>query len=203
MTEDEIAAVHEAAHAVIAVFGDWTKLHGPVALKPAGCGDVVMSTDSEAIRRTIAADPGFDGDLPRIQLVRALLAGPMAERMLVDSGRARLTRGELRDGARGDYAVAADQLAQLVRPRPALLEQLEREVRAQLEQPTIWSAVVQFALILLDRRRMEADEASAILQRIAREQNIQLSPPEEETDWLPLAGGFLVFAAAAAALWFR
>lgn len=200
MTDDEVAAVHEAAHAVFAVFGEWTKLAGPVVLKPRGCGDVVMSTDGEAIRRTIAADAGFDRDLPRIELVRALLAGPMAERMLVESGRARLTRGELADSSRGDHAVVSDQLARLNPPRPDLLASLEREVRQRLEQPALWSAVVEFALILLDRRRLEVDEASAILHRIGREFGIQVEPVEE-MEWLPLVGGLLVLAAAACAMW--
>jgi hypothetical protein len=36
-------------------------------------------------------------------------------------------------------------------------------VRQRLEQPAIWAAIESFAAILCDRRRLEADEASAIL----------------------------------------
>ena len=48
MTDDEVGAVHEVAHAVFAVLGEWTKLAGPVVLKGSGYGDVVMATDVEA-----------------------------------------------------------------------------------------------------------------------------------------------------------
>jgi hypothetical protein len=164
MSEDEILAIHEAAHAVFAVFGEWTKLAGPVVLNGPGSGDVVMSTDAEAIRRSLSADPGFDRDLPRIHLVRSLLAGPMAERILAESKRAALGEDDLREAARNDYAVVAEQLEALDPPRPELLGQLEREVRRQLEGPATWTAVERFAAILLERRRLEAGEASTILE---------------------------------------
>ena len=179
MSEDEVAAIHEAAHAVFAEFGDWTKLAGPVVLKGPGHGDVVMATDPPAIQRAIAADPGFDRDLPRIHLIRSLLAGPIAERMLVESGRAELGEGELEAACEGDYAVVAEQIDQLDPPRPDLLERLERDVRARLEEPALWSAVERFAAVLLDRRRLEADEAWAILGAMRAEAGIDLSPPGE------------------------
>lgn len=166
MTDDEIAAVHEAAHAVVAMFGEWTKLAGPIILKGRGCGDITMSTDGEAIQRALQADPNFDRDLPRIQLVGALLAGQVAERMLVEKGRARLSDSELSEASEGDCDNISEQLARLDPPRPGLLDQLDRDVRARLGQPAIWSAVEQFAAILLDRRRLEAEEASAILGEI-------------------------------------
>lgn len=137
MTDDEIAAFHESAHAVFAVFGNWTKLAGPVALNGHGHGDVVMSTDAEAIRRSFHADPGFDRDLPRIELVRSLLAGPIAERILAESGRAELSERDLQSASEGDYAVVAEQLEQLKPLRPGLLPRLEREVRDRLEQPAV------------------------------------------------------------------
>jgi len=166
MTEDEILAVHESAHAVFALFGAWTRLAGPVVLKDRGCGDVVMGTDVEAIRRTLAADPGFDRDLPRIELVRALLAGPIAERRLVRDGRATLSEADLRDSSSNDYEVAAEQLRALDPPRPDLLGALEREVRRRLEEPAVWSAVERFAAVLAERRSLGADEATAILESI-------------------------------------
>jgi hypothetical protein len=163
LTEDEVLAVHEAAHAVFAVAGEWTKLAGPIILKGRGDGDVVMSTDTEAIRRSIEADPGFDRDLPRIHLIRSLLAGPMAERILMETGRAALTEQDLREAGRCDYAVVAEQLDQLSPPRPGLLDRLEREVREKLEEPATWSAVERFAATLIERRRLGAQEASAML----------------------------------------
>lgn len=164
MTEDEVGAVHEAAHAVFAVFGPWTRLAGPVILRGPGHGDVVMATDTDAIRRSLEADSGFDRDLPRIHLVRALLAGPIAERLLAQRGRAALSEDDLSDSSQGDYAVVAEQLGALRPPRPDLLARLERDVRWRLEQPSVWSAVERFAAILLDRRSLEAVEASAILE---------------------------------------
>jgi hypothetical protein len=167
--EDEILALHEAAHAVFAAFGNWTRLAGPIVLAGRGGGDVVMGTDVEAIRRTLAADPGFDRDLPRIELVRALVAGPMAERLLVAQGRARLLESDLADAGRNDYAVIAEQLAQLDPPRPGLLARLEQETRERLEQPLTWAAIERFAAILSERRRLEADEATAILIAIGNQ----------------------------------
>lgn len=178
MTEDEIAAVHESAHAVFAAFGQWTKLAGPVVLKGPGHGDVVMSTDGEAIRRSIVADRRFDRDLPRIHLIRSIMAGPVVERMLVERGLADLDEQDLRAGADIDDSVIAEQLGKLDPPRPGLLEQLEREVRERLERPEIWSAVERFAEILIVRRRLEADEASAILAEIAGRSPVDVGPAE-------------------------
>jgi hypothetical protein len=163
LTEDEIAAVHEAAHAAFALLGKWTKLAGPVMLRGPGCGDVVMSTDVEAIRRSVEADPGFDRDLPRIELVRALLAGPIAERMLAERKRTALGEEDLGDFSENDYATVAQQLAELDPPRPGLRHRLEREIRQRLEEPALWSAIERFAAILIERRRLEAEEATAIL----------------------------------------
>jgi len=161
-----VTAFHEAAHAVVAVFGPWTRLHGPVVLRPPGGGDVRMGTDVEAIGRRLAADPGFDRDLPRIHLVKALLAGPMAERILEARGLARLGDDALAEASEGDYRIVAEQLGQIDPPRPGLLGRLESEVRRELERPATWSAVERFAAILVERRSLEAGEATAILQRM-------------------------------------
>jgi len=192
MTDDEVAAVHEAAHAVFAVFGQWTRLAGPVVLKGPGYGDVVMGTNIEAIRRTIEADPGFARDLPRIHLVRSLLAGPIAERILAAGGRADLSEDELRDVSKNDYRVAAEQLGELETPRPRLLDQLEREVRDRLEQPVIWSAVERFAAILLERRRLEAEDATAILEGMRTGAPIDLGPAKAKGPWSGLLRAFLL-----------
>lgn len=164
MTDDEIGAYHEAAHAVFAVFGPWTKLAGPVVLNGPGNGDVVMSTDSEAIRRSTREDPGFDPDLPRIGLMRSLLAGPIAERMLAESGRSDLDERDLRRVCEGDHAVVEAQLEQLRSPRPGLLARLEAEIREQFEHSTVREAIERFAAVLIERRRLEADEATALIE---------------------------------------
>jgi hypothetical protein len=191
MTDDEVAAVHEAAHAVFAVFGAWTRLGGPVVLKGPGYGDVVMATDTDAIRQAIKAEPRFDRDLPRIHLIRALLAGPLAERLLAESGRAELSECDLRSASEGDYAVVAEQIGQLRPPRPGLLARLEREVRQRLEQPSVQSAVERFAAVLLDRRRLEPDEAEAILEGIRAESPVDVSPAKERGRWWPALLAFL------------
>jgi hypothetical protein len=191
MTEDKVAAVHEAAHAVFAAFGAWTRLGGPVMLKGTGCGDVVMATDTDAIRRSIEADPRFDRDLPRIHLIRALLAGPIAERLLAESGRAELSGHDLEAASEGDYAVAAEQIGQLRSPRPGLLARLEREVRQRLEQPATWSAVERFAAILLERRRLDPDEAESILEDIGARAPVDVAPGRDEGRWWPALLAFL------------
>jgi len=165
MTDEEIAAVHEAAHAVFAMLGPWTRLAGPVALVRWGEGDVVMGTDGQAIGRALAADPGFDLDLPRLDLVRALLAGPAAERLLAERGRAALTEADLAATSAGDYGVAAEQLAALRRPGPDVAA-LEGEVRRRLEEPALWSLVERFAAVLLERRSLTADEAERALKAL-------------------------------------
>lgn len=147
MTEEEVTAFHEAAHAVFAFSGRWTRLHGPVVLHPPGGGDITMGTDSTEIWWALAADSGFDRVLSRIQLVKALLAGPVAERILADRGLARLDEEDLADASLGDYANVAEQLGKLDPPPPGLLERLEREVREELERPATWSAVERFAAI--------------------------------------------------------
>ena len=201
MTEEEVTAFHEAAHAVFAAFGRWTKLAGPVALDGIG-GDVVMSTDAGAIRRTLSADPGFDRDLPRIELVSALLAGPLAERMLVESGRTGLGEPALTDACAGDYGTIAGQLAQLDPPRPNLLPRLEREVRVWLAEPSHWRAIERFAAILRDRRRLEADEASAILARLRPPGAPAPADPHARADRALAAAVLLLLAALVlAAFW--
>lgn len=195
MTEDEVLAVHESAHAAFAVFGQWTRLAGPVVLKDRGCGDVVMGTDVEAIRRILRADPGFDRDLPRIELVRALLAGPAAERRLARDGRATLSEEDLSDSSSNDYEVAVGQLRALDPPRPDLLAALEREVRQRLDEPAIWSAVERFAAVLAERRSLGADEATAILEAI------RASTPAFPARAGRRNGGRLCFARAASVFW--
>jgi hypothetical protein len=201
MTEDEIAACHEAAHAAFATFSKWTKLAGPVSLDGGGCGEIVMSTDGAAAGRAIQADPGFDRQIPRIYLIGSLLAGPMAERILLERGRARLTESDLVAIGERDYRNISEQLGHIDPPRPGLLEGLERDVRRWLERPPVWAAVEQFAAILRDRRRLEAEEASAVLNDIGAALGI-LAKPAKKRSWLPFAAAFFVIAAAAiGAIW--
>ncbi|HEX8480981.1 MAG TPA: hypothetical protein VF650_03675 [Allosphingosinicella sp.] len=169
MDEDEIASVHEAAHAVFAAFSPWTRIHGPVTLKAHGAGDIRMSTDVAAISATIRTDSKFDRNLPRLHLIRSLLAGPVAERILVDRGLARLGKPALIEAAEGDYENIFDQLDKLEPPRRDLLAPLEREVREELERPAVWMTVERFAAVLVRRRTLSAEEASAILKKIAAE----------------------------------
>jgi hypothetical protein len=191
MTDAEIAAVHEAAHAAFATLGPWTRLAGPVALQRLGEGDVVMGTDGPAIGRALAADPSFDPDLPRLDLVRALLAGPVAERLLVERGKAALTEADLAATSAGDYDVVAEQLACLAAPGPDLAA-LEREVRRRLEEPGLWSLVERFAAILLDRRSLPADEAERVLEALRAGGPVE---GEVRSPRRPLRLGLLAFAA--------
>lgn len=199
MTDDEVAAFHEAAHAAFAAFGPWTRLAGPVALGDEGCGDVVMATDGEAISRTLASNPAFDRDLPRIDLICCLLAGPIAERMLRERGRTEATEGDLGLMCRNDYEVVAEQIAQIDPPRLGLLSRLERDVRLWLEQPAHWAIVERFAAILLERRRLTADEASAILAEIRAATHGEEAPAEEKAG-SSRALLFVIMAMAAGAI---
>jgi len=173
------------------VLGPWTRLAGPVALVRWGEGDVVMGTDGQAIGRALAADPGFDLDLPRLDLVRALLAGPAAERLLVERGRAALTEADLAATSAGDYAVVAEQLASLRRRGPDLAA-LELEVRHRLEEPALWSLVERFAAILLDRRSLSVDEAERVLEALSAGTSAQAEVPPKRR---PPRLGLLAFAA--------
>lgn len=199
MNEDEIAAVHEAAHAVFAAFGPWTRIHGPVTLKTQGAGDIRMSTDVAAISESIRSDPRFDRDLPRLQLVRALLAGPVAERILIDRGRALLSQALAAEAAEGDYANIIDQLDKLDPPRRDLLARLEREVREELERPAVWLMVERFAALLIERRSIGAEEASAILRKIAIE--ARLSAPRSKPGCKEILSALLAAMAAAGVAW--
>ncbi|HEX8381661.1 MAG TPA: hypothetical protein VF619_14060 [Allosphingosinicella sp.] len=199
MSEDEIAAVHEAAHAVFAASGPWTRIHGPVTLKAHGAGDVRMSTDVEAISASIRSDPRFDRNLPRLHLIRALLAGPLAERILADRGRARLSEALLIEAAEEDYENILDQLAKLDPPGRDRLARLEREVREELERPAVWTAVERFAAVLLERRAMGAEEATAILEAIAADSGLWVpgsKPPRRH-----VLTALLAALAAAAVVW--
>ncbi|HEX8512349.1 MAG TPA: hypothetical protein VF688_04510 [Allosphingosinicella sp.] len=199
MNEDEIAAVHEAAHAVFAASGTWTRIHGPVTLKPHGSGDIRMSTDVVAISDSMRSDPRFDRNLPRLQLVRALLAGPVAERMLIDRGRARLSEAAAVEAAEGDYENIIDQLDKLDPPRRDLLARLEREVREELERPAVWLTVERFAAVLLERRSMGAEEASAILREIAIDAG--LSRPRSKPGRKEILPALVAAMAAAGVIW--
>ena len=201
MTEEELAAFHEAAHAVVAVCGKWTKLAGPVILHGRGGGDVVMSTDGTAAARALRADPGFSRDVPRLQLIRALLAGPVAERILRDRGRADLSEAELTRASELDYANVFEQIGQLASSAPDLLDRLEAEVRQRLEQPAVWSAVERFAAIVLDRGRLEVDEASAILNRMRLEFGIEPFPDDEASPPSLVSLLLVVAAVLLAAFW--
>ena len=200
MREDEVTSIHEAAPEVVAVSGRWTKLAGPVAIDRDGGGDVVMSTDVETIRRTLLADPGFDRELPRIELIGALLAGPIAERMLRERGRTESSERDLSAATHGDREVIRAQIEQIAPPRPGLLEQVERDVRRRLEQPAVWGAIERFARILLERRRLEADEATAILAGILPANDAEGMPAVRMVRWASIATLILVGAAITAVL---
>lgn len=199
MDEDEIAAVHEAAHAVFAAFSPWTRIHGPVTLKPHGAGDISLSTDVAAIGESIRADPRFERSLPRLNLIRALLAGPAAERILTDRGRARLDETLLVEAAEGDYRNVFDQLDKLDPPERGLLPRLEREVREELERPEVWATVEQFAAVLIERRAIGAEEATAILGKIASEAG--LSSPRAKPARKEALRALLAGLAAAGLIW--
>jgi hypothetical protein len=199
MNEDEIAAVHEAAHAVFAAFGPWTRIHGPVTLKTHGAGDIRMSTDVAAISDSMRLEPRFDRNLPRLQLVRALLAGPVAERILIDRGRALLSEAVAVEAAEGDYENIIDQLDKLDPPGRGLLGQLEREVREELERPAVWLTVERFAAVLLERRSLGPEEASAILRKIAIEAG--LSRQRAKPGWKEILPALLAAIGAAGVVW--
>lgn len=199
MDEDEIAAVHEAAHAVFAALGRWTRIHGPVSLKGHGAGDIRMSTDVAAISRTVGSNPRFDRNLPRLQLIRALLAGPVAEKVLVDHGRARLSEALLIEAGEGDYRNVIDQLDKLDPPRRDLLPRLEIEVREALERPAVWTTVEQFAAVLLERRVMDPTEASAAIERIAADAG--LSKPDSKPAGKEIVCALLAGLTAALFIW--
>ncbi|HZG07626.1 MAG TPA: hypothetical protein VEZ70_01460 [Allosphingosinicella sp.] len=200
MSEDEVAAIHEAAHAVFAAFSPCTRIHGPVSLEPGGGGDIAMATDVAAIARAVEADPFFDRNLPRLHLIRALLAGPLAERILVDRGRARLSKAALAEAGEGDYEMIHKQLDQLDPARRDLLPRLEADVREALERPAVWATVERFAAILLQRGSIEAQEAGAMLRAIAAESGLSVS--RGKVKWGHVLSGLLVAAAATvAAMW--
>jgi hypothetical protein len=184
MSEDEVAAMHEAAHAVFAALGPCIRIHGPVTLDREGGGDVRMSTDAAAIAAAAEADPLFDRTGPRLQLIRALLAGPMAERMLVESGRVRLSETDLAQAFEGDYEVICEQLDALGPRGRALLPGLEADVREALAGPALWATVERFAFILLQRRSIGAQEAESIVKGIAAEAGLPV-PRRQAAGILP------------------
>jgi hypothetical protein len=179
MRDEEVAAMHEAAHAVFAAFSPWTKLAGPVALGEGASGDVTIGTDVVAISKAMKLIGDFDRGLPRIHLIRALLAGPMVERLLVERGRTDLGEADLLAAGVGDYANVREQMAALSETDDNLLPRLEAEVRHILERPRVWSAIEQFAEILLERRRLEAGEAEAAARRLRGAWWIDVCPVEE------------------------
>jgi hypothetical protein len=126
-----------------------------------------MSTDVAAIGDSIGSDPRFDRNLPRLHLIRSLLAGPVAERILIDRGRARIGEAVRIEAAEGDYEIIFDQLDKLDPPGRDLLARLEVEVREELERPAVWTTVERFARILIERRFMTAEEATAVIEKIA------------------------------------
>ena len=199
MNEDEIAAVHEAAHAVFAAFSPWTRIHGPVTLKAHGAGDIRMSTDVAAISATIRSGSRFDRNLPRLHLIRSLLAGPVAERILVDRGRAVLSEALRLEAAERDYENIFDQLDKLDPPRRDLLAQLEREVREELERPAVWTTVERFAAVLIERRFMGAEEATAILKTIAADGGLLM--PKAKLAREDVLSALLAALAAAGVIW--
>jgi hypothetical protein len=151
-----------------------------------------MATDRRAITATLASNPGFDRELPRLCLIRALLAGPIAERILANRRRARLTECDLVAAGVQDYENVFDQLDKLTPPGRSLLRQLEADVREVLERPAVWSTVERFAAVLLQRRSLGAEEATRILMRAGRQSGLVASPwrlgREEAVSGLVIAG---------------
>lgn len=160
------AAIHEAAHAVVAVMSDWVLLAAPVQITDDGHGQAPAILDHQKLSEAMKKDTNFDTDFPRIELISVFLAGATAERRLVALGQSTITEDKIMRASSNDYEQAREQLSKLTSLPPNGMEFFEGQIRTNLEHPVIWCAVEKFASILLDKRIIQPEDATLTIDEI-------------------------------------
>ena len=167
MTDDEIAAYHEAAHAAVAYCSEWTQLADDLVLLGRGHGDAAVKLNRSALLDAIAADQDFDSDVAREQLIYAFLAGAAAERELVARRLTTISEAEILKAASRDYQLAREQLGKLEQAAP--LVEYEQAVTDTIRNPVPWCVISKLAEELIERRTIPLTEVQEVIDRIGNQ----------------------------------
>lgn len=178
MTDDEIAAYHDAAHAAVAYCSEWIELADDLVLLRRGHGDAAVKLDGPALRGAIAADQNFDSDVAREQLIYAFLAGAAAERELVARGLATISEAEILKAASGDYQLAREQLGKLEHAAP--LADYEQAVTDTVRNPVPWCVISKLAEELIERRTIPLAEVQEVIDLIGNQCAAEHAAPDIE-----------------------
>lgn len=179
MTDDEIAAYHEAAHAAVAYCSEWLDVADDLVLLTNGHGDAAVKMDPDAIQKALAEDGDFTGDIARQELIHAFLAGAAVERELVSRGMAAISEVDILSAASTDYECARNVLGKMI--APLSLSDYESGVAMLFKDSIPWCIVEGLAKELLVRRTIPLGEIPTVIDRIgeACEETHAPSKPEK------------------------
>ena len=164
MTDDEIAAYHEAAHVAVAHCSEWIQLADDLVLLANGHGDAAVKMDSDAIQKAIAEDASFTGDIAREELIHAFLAGAAVERELVSRGMAAISDVDILSAASNDYQCARHVLGKMI--APLSLAEYESAVANLFKNSIAWCVVKGLAKELLVRRTIRLADIPTVIDQI-------------------------------------
>lgn len=165
----ELAAYHEAAHAVFTFNDPWHFLCGDVHANEEGHGEAPFALDHEAARNEMATSPDGNADRVFLKAAAIALAGICAEiKLRHERGAPAFDFDEASNASPTDIAYAQQALGSMVKPRPLSSVAIATQ-RAISEKPHVWANIERFALLLMDKRRLSADEAVRALQKIETE----------------------------------
>lgn len=156
---DRLAAYHEAAHALVAIFGEVIDLAGPVSIDTRGGGAADLRQNNAQILAVLGED--FEPDEVHERFVAAYLAGPLAERLLVQQEGLDVSEAETEHAGRFDKAMAEERLNRMDKPK-ALGSYLN--ATHNLLAGWVWRGVSEFAEELLVERSLPAERATFLAQ---------------------------------------
>ena len=173
LTQERLCAIHEASHAVMAVNSKFHMLRESVVIRSSGHGVSPFSHDVIATR---AAEAAGQLDVDQIEKHAALIAlsGVAAEVYAheVFDG-VQLTFEDVAASAKGDVELAAKKLSMVSGNLGTILEQVEFLDQQLRSSPTLWKTILEFSEMLLARRSIGANDATAIIHEIFRKHHVK------------------------------
>lgn len=164
MTDDEIAAYHEAAHVAVAHCSEWIEVADDLVLLANGHGDAAVKMDLDAIKKAIAEDHNFTGDIARKELIHALLAGAAVERELVSRRMAAISEADILNAASNDYQCARQVHGKMI--APLSLAEYESAVAILFKNSIAWCVVEGLAKELMVRRTIQLADIPTVIDQI-------------------------------------
>ncbi|AKC80657.1 hypothetical protein XB05_19380 [Xanthomonas arboricola] len=141
----ELAAYHEAAHAVFTFNDRWHFLCGDVHANEAGHGEARFALNNEAARNEMATSHDRTADRVFLKAAVIALVGICAKiKLCHERGAAAFDFDEASNASPTDITYARQALGHMVNPQPFSIVAIATQ-RAISEQPHLWANIERFA----------------------------------------------------------